>query len=740
MASNKPIAPKEEVFDFRLPPDRMYSRHVGDTGASSSGSNIRTFFIDMGFLPSLVDKVIEENGEDDVELLLNTLTTFSAEQKSTPESSGSLDGLRSGKKGSNPPHFSTICHKQAVQSLQTSKSESSDSLDSLFDDKDAHNEISPVVIPKEEADDYYDANDTNKASLLMMNFTVDEVDFAIDKLGGDAPINELVDFIIAAQIAENLEKETDDVTFCRNELKKEENDETLFVTMEKTLRLLEMGFSENEVSLAIEKFGSETPVADLADSIVTGRIAGDYPGNVKCSPNSFGIGGLHTPEDYMTKVKAEESSSAGVSLPRNVNIEEILKGKRPKEENMDDLLNPIPRFDVNKHKGKRPKQEYADDLSSLYGPGWVESKVNPNITRFDIPPPSKLNLSMAKPPSPPLRLNPSRSLDKMVAKPPFFLYGNVLDIARDSWEKVSKFLYAIEPEFVDTRSFSALSRTEGYVHNLPCENRSHILPMPPMTLQDATRTKKWWPSWDTRKYLSCINSETRGVSQLCDGLTKTLTDSHGRLSSQQQRDILHHCIALNLIWVSQFKLAPIEPEQLERVLGYPVNHTQDAESSSMERLQYLKYCFQTDTLGYHLSVLKPMFPEGLIVLSIFSGIGGAEIALHRLGIRLKAVISVESSAAKRRILKKWWHSSGQTGELEQIEDIQKLTSNNIHNLIKKYGGFDLVICQNPCSRCLSSSKLNQSGDAEGIASFDFSIFYEFVRVLQGVRNTMERKK
>ncbi|KAL0538066.1 hypothetical protein IC582_027061 [Cucumis melo] len=737
MASNKPVVPKEEVFDFR---DRMYSRHAGDSGASSSGSDIRTFFVDMGFLPSLVDTVIEKNGEDDVELLLNTLTTYSAEQKSIPQSSDSLEGLRSGKMGSNPPHFSTVCHKQAVR---TSKSESSDSLDSLFDDKDAHNEISSVVIPKEEADDYYHISDTNKASLLVMNFSADEVDFAIDKLGGDAPLNELVDFIIAAQIAIKLEKETDDA-FCRNELNKEENDETLFVTMEKTLRLLEMGFSENEVSLAIEKFGSETQIAELADSIVTGRIASDYPGDVKCSPSSFGIGGLYTPEDYMTKVKAEESSSAVVPLPRNVNIEAILKGKRPKEENTDDHLNPTPRLD--KHKGKRPKQEYADDLSSLYGPGWVESKVNPDITSFDIPPSSRLNLSrsldklVAKPPFPPLKSNPSRALEKVVTKPPFFLYGNVLDISRDSWEKVSKFLYAVEPEYVDTRSFSALSRTEGYVHNLPCENRFHITPLPPMTIQDATRTKKWWPSWDTRKYLSCINSETRGVSQLCDRLTKTLTDSCGHLSSHQERDILHHCIALNLIWVSQFKLAPVEPEQLECVLGYPVNHTQDAESSSMERLQYLKYCFQTDALGYHLSVLKSMFPEGLIVLSIFSGIGGAEIALHRLGIRLKVVVSVESSAAKRRILKKWWHSSGQTGELEQIEDIQKLTSIKINNWITKYGGFDLVICQNPCSRCLSSSKLNQSGDAEGIASFDFSIFYEFVRVLQSVRNTMHRKK
>ncbi|XP_022930277.1 probable inactive DNA (cytosine-5)-methyltransferase DRM3 [Cucurbita moschata] len=735
MASNKPIVPKEEVLDFRLPPDGLYSRHVGDSGASSSGNNIRTFFVDMGFLPSLVDKVIEEKGEDDVELLLNTLTTFSAEQKSLPESTGSLHSVRSDKKGTNS--IAAFCYKQAGR---TSKPESSDSLDSLFDDKeDASNEISSVVIPKEEADDDYISTHTNKASLLMMNFSVDEVNFAIDKLGGDAPINELVDFIVAAQIAENLEKETDE-TICRNELKTEENDETLFVTMEKTLRLLEMGFSENEVSLAIEKFGSDTQVSELADSIVTGRIAGNYPGNDKCSSNSFYIGGLHNP-----KVKAEDSSSAGVSLTRNVNVEEILKGKRPKEEYMDDLPNPIPRFDA-KHKGKRPKPEYADDdLSSLYSPEWLEAKVNPKNVGLEMPTSSELNLSrsldkmVARPPSPPSKFNPCRSLDKVVAKPPFFLYGNVLDVSRDSWGKVSKFLYTIEPEFVDTRSFSALSRREGYVHNLPCENRSHILPKPAMTIEDAIpHTKKWWPSWDTRKHLSCINSETRGVPQLCERLTKTMTDSHGQLSSQQQRDILHHCIALNLIWVGQFKLAPLEPEQLEYVLGYPVNHTQDAESSSMERLQILKYCFQIDTLGYHLSVLKSMFPEGLIVLSIFSGIGGAEIALLRLGIHLKVVISVESSAAKRRILQKWWRSSGQTGELELIEDIQKLTSNKIHNLIKKYGGFDLVVCQNPCSRSLSSSKLSK--DTEGIASFDFSIFYEFVRVLQGVRNTMERKK
>ena len=34
----------------------------------------------------------------------------------------------------------------------------------------------------------------------------------------------------------------------------------------------------------------------------------------------------------------------------------------------------------------------------------------------------------------------------------------------------------------------------------------------------------------------------------------------------------------------------------------------------------------------HLSVLKAMFPNGVNVLSLFTGIGGGEVPLHKLGI------------------------------------------------------------------------------------------------------------
>ncbi|KAF9596925.1 hypothetical protein IFM89_014489 [Coptis chinensis] len=83
-------------------------------------------------------------------------------------------------------------------------------------------------------------------------------------------------------------------------------------------------------------------------------------------------------------------------------------------------------------------------------------------------------------------------------------------------------------------------------------------------------------------------------------------------------------------------------------------HTQLVGADPIEKLRSLKYSFQTNTLGYHLSVLKWLFPDGLSVLSLFSGIGGAEVALHRLGLLLKGVVSMELCETNWRILRKWW--------------------------------------------------------------------------------------
>ena len=58
-----------------------------------------------------------------------------------------------------------------------------------------------------------------------------------------------------------------------------------------------------------------------------------------------------------------------------------------------------------------------------------------------------------------------------LAKPPFFLYENVVEIPKDTWHQLKQFLYNVEPEFVNSQSFSALTPKEGYILNLPVEKR-----------------------------------------------------------------------------------------------------------------------------------------------------------------------------------------------------------------------------------------------------------------------------
>ncbi|KAK2986016.1 hypothetical protein RJ640_005108, partial [Escallonia rubra] len=632
----------------------------------------------------------------------------------------------------------------AYPDLHKSQSESSDSLDSLFqDDQDAacNAHFATDILPKEEPDVRSGVDVDKKGSLLMMNFSLDEVDFAIKTLGEDTPITELVDFIFAAQMAENYEKDADDPNHRGEE--RIEDTETLFGNMDKTLRLLEMGFSEREISRAVEKYGLEVPITVLADSIVADQTGSSFVGANKCSSTSFSVnysgskyrsfgkgieqGQTHPPSSSFT-VKKEDYLPDAVSEFTDIEY----KGKRPKEEYADE------------HSSvKRPKEEYDDDdLNSSFGPAWLESRQGiSKHANSQLPVPKRQrNLvidgygmpKLAKP-------NSCRSVDQRVARPPYFLYGNVMNLSHDSWVKISQFLYAIEPEFANTQFFSALSRKEGYIHNLPTENRTHILPKSPMTIEEAIpHSKRYWPSWDTRKQLSCISSEVSGIHQLCDRLGKTLTDSKGLLSVEQQRDLLHQCRTLNLVWVGQNKLAQIEPEHLERILGYPLHHTRASGFSLAERIQSLKHCFQTDTLGYHISVLRSLFPDGLTMLSIYSGIGGAEITLHRLGIRLKGIVSVEPSETKRKIIKQWWHGSEQRGELVQIENIQRLSSNKLESLIRRFGGFDFIICQNP--HVYSPQGSSTGTDKEDLAGLDFSLFYEFVRVLQRVRSTMERNR
>ena len=324
-----------------------------------------------------------------------------------------------------------------------------------------------------------------------------------------------------------------------------------------------------------------------------------------------------------------------------------------------------------------------------------------------------------------------RPLPKLAIGPPFFYYENVALAPKGVWQTISTFLYDIQPEFVDSKFFCAAARKRGYIHNLPIENRSPLIPLPPKIIHDAfPRTKQWWPSWDTRKQFNCLQTVVSSA-KLTERIRCELANSEDPPCPRVQKNVLEQCRKWNLVWVGRNKVAPLEPDEVEFLHGFPKDHTRGI--SRTERYSSLGNSFQVDTVAYHLSVLKPIFPNGMNVLSLFSGIGGAEVALHRLGIRMKTVVSVEKSEVNRTVLKTWWEQT-QSGTLIEVADVQNLTSDWLESTMRRIGGFDLVIGGSPCNNLAGSNRHHRNG-LEGEHS---SLFCHYVRILDCVKSAMKR--
>ncbi|KAJ4960650.1 hypothetical protein NE237_020560 [Protea cynaroides] len=325
-----------------------------------------------------------------------------------------------------------------------------------------------------------------------------------------------------------------------------------------------------------------------------------------------------------------------------------------------------------------------------------------------------------------------RTLPEAAIGPPYFYYENVALAPKGVWRTISRFLYDIEPEFVDSLHFCAAARKRGYVHNLPIHNRHPLLPLQPGTIHEALPlTRKWWPSWDRRTKLNCLLTVTASA-KTTERIRRALEGCEGVPNLKVQKEILDECRKWNLVWVGRNKVAPLEPDEMEMLLGFPKNHTRGGGISRTDRLKALGNSFQVDTVAYHLSVLKDIFPGGINLLSLFSGIGGAEVALHRLGIPLKNVVSVEISETSRDIMRSWWDQTNQTGNLIDIPDVQQLNGDRLEQLIGSFHGFDLIIGGSPCNNLTGSNRVSRDG-LEGKHS---ALFYDYFRILDLVKCIM----
>ncbi|KAI9085576.1 hypothetical protein K1719_032419 [Acacia pycnantha] len=437
--------------------------------------------------------------------------------------------------------------------------------------------------------------------------------------------------------------------------------------------LVKMGYKVQEATVAMERCGVEASLAELTDFLCAAQIA-----------------------------KAEDALMAPEEKPRcsdhtNKNKRryyecEVLGRKKPR--------------DIG-------KKTFNEDDEMLHLP-------NPMIG-FGVPTDESFSITR-------------RTLPEAAVGPPYFYYENVALAPKGVWQTISRFLYDIEPEFVDSKHFCAAARKRGYVHNLPIQNRYPLLPLPPHTVHEAfPLTKKWWPSWDHRTKLNCLQT-AYASAKLTERIRKAVENYEGTPPEAVQKYVLYECRKWNLVWVGRNKVAPLEPDEVEMLLGFPRNHTRGGGISRTDRYKSLGNSFQVDTVAYHLSVLKDMYPNGINLLSLFSGIGGAEVALYRLGIPIKNVVSVEKSEVNRSIVRGWWDQTNQKGNLYDLDDVQLLDGARLEYFMELFGGFDLVVGGSPCNNLAGSNRVSR----DGLEGKESALFYDYFRILDLVKNMMAK--
>ncbi|BFI28147.1 protein MpDRMb [Marchantia polymorpha subsp. ruderalis] len=322
--------------------------------------------------------------------------------------------------------------------------------------------------------------------------------------------------------------------------------------------------------------------------------------------------------------------------------------------------------------------------------------------------------------------------------PPYFYFENVAFMPGDDWDTISRHLYDIEPEFVNAYHFTVCKRPRGYIHNLPVEGRFEILPRAPRTIKELVPySSAYWPSWDDRTTFNCIctNYATECTIKPVARLLECMK-SDSEPPAQIRRQLMDILRMYNLVWIGPGRVTRPKVEEIEICMGFDPDHTRPIQSTN-QQIKGLGNAFQVHTVGYHLSVLKNLFPGGISVLSLFSGIGGAEVALHKLGIKLNVVVCVEIDPIVRRVIEHWWQITHQTGQLiTTYQDVNNLDHETLQKLMVEVGGFDLVIGGSPCSNLSAKNRFSRMG----LAGKSSVAFFEYARILKEVRTFGLRHK
>lgn len=99
--------------------------------------------------------------------------------------------------------------------------------------------------------------------------------------------------------------------------------------------------------------------------------------------------------------------------------------------------------------------------------------------------------------------------------------------------------------------------------------------------------------------------------------------------------------------------ASLTPEHVEAIMGLPTGHTAGV-SNQNSRCRFVGQAFNVDFVKMMLGPVRVEDDSGgLVVICPFAGVGADLVALEMLGVRVKAVLTMEKLSDKREILKEF---------------------------------------------------------------------------------------
>lgn len=269
-----------------------------------------------------------------------------------------------------------------------------------------------------------------------------------------------------------------------------------------------------------------------------------------------------------------------------------------------------------------------------------------------------------------------------------------------------------------------------------------------------------WPAWASSAWIdNCLRTivglscaSPRSVTQIKQYIK---ANPRTRLRKPTEKDILKKIRVYNLV-PSQTGSTPdvLSLERVEELMGFPKGHTRSCDqyhTTDHQRRKMLGDSFQVDTVAYLLTPFLDMQkagklpPEGITVLSLFDGIGGAVVALHKIGVKLNRVITCEKDELRRMVVRNWMQKHVPHVihiEMDDIKDASKGPSNTafIRSTMSK-GPIHLVIGGSPCQNISMLNRVsgNKGSGRSGFSGDDSHLFFSYVNILRKCKEEHERK-